>query len=730
LDWRKQLAQQSAVFLCVLLCQGRVTAQVGVNPFQVDPTPIYTEIKPLKRAIELARKQGEMSKAEALTEQFQQLAVSKHDALALADMYFEQARNAMERNHYAPVHDLLNKAINLYQVQGDQAGLAKAYRQRGLTYRYQSNYPQALEYIYLAMQISQQQNDTSAVASTYNSIGLVLEKMGLLEGAAQAHQSALEMHHELDDKNGIASALYNLGDLRRAMGDDKLALTYFQDALNIDMATGSKKYIAYSHNKIGYQYIQLADYEQARYHLTEALTLFQQIEAPRDTDWALLSMATLEMKLGNLTLAREMLDDIIRRAIDKQYKSLLVDAYRTSAQLALLNEEPSLALLHIDEGVKQAKNNNESHDEALLEALRVEVYLQQDALRKALNALLNQKKLDDEILNTTRIETIATLQSQTEFVRRAQQIKLLEKERALTQVTLERAEWVRNVWLAAVATSVILFALVYGRITQRRLNKRLTEEVAHRTLELSQKNVELQAAYREMEAISLTDKLTGINNRRFLENHIAADLEKSQRLYDDWRDGKTPAPHQGDIVVFMIDMDHFKQVNDEYGHHAGDDVLQQLTKRLARVFRQSDYLVRWGGEEFVGVARFIDRSDAPILAQRLLDEVSASAFRLTDTAQSHYTCSIGYVCYPPILEHSQQTDWKTLIALADGCLYQAKNNGRNAWVGIEKVHQPTLNLVELCAQYFKGQAQGPETTEPAITVVRSQKVDQTNNLSQ
>lgn len=716
MDWRKQLAQQSAIFLCVLLCQGRVSAQVGVNPFHVDPIPIYTEINPLKRAIELARKQGEMNKAEALTEQFQQLAVSKDDALALADVYFEQARNTMERNHYAPAHDLLNKAINLYQEQGDKAGLARAYRQLGLTFRYQSNYPQALEYIYTAMQISQQQNDTSAVASTYNSIGLVLEKMGLLEGAAQAHQSALEIHHELDDKNGIASALYNLGDLRRLMGDDKLALTYFQDALKIDLASGDKKYIAYSHNKVGFQFIQLADYEQARYHLTEALTLFQQIEAPRDTDWAILSMATLEMNLGNLILSRTMLNGVIERANDKQYKSLLVDAYRASAQLALLNEDTELALQHIDAGVIQAKDNNESHDEALLEALRVEVYLQEDALRQAFNALLYQKKLDDEILNTTRIKTIATLQSQTEFVRRAQQIKLLEKEQALSQVTLKQAKWSRNVWLASIVISVILFALVYGRISQRRLNKRLTEEVALRTLELSQKNVELQTAYQEMEAISVTDKLTGINNRRFLENHIVADLEKSQRLYDDWRDGKTPSPQQGDIVVFMIDMDHFKRVNDEHGHHVGDEVLQQLTKRLARVFRQSDYLVRWGGEEFVGIARFIDRSDAPLLAQRLLNEVSANAFRLSDKVKSHYTCSIGYVCYPPILEHSQQTDWKTLIALADVCLYQAKKIGRNAWVGIEKVDQPTLNLIEQCAQYFEDSAHTNK-----ITVLTSQK---------
>jgi diguanylate cyclase (GGDEF)-like protein len=246
--------------------------------------------------------------------------------------------------------------------------------------------------------------------------------------------------------------------------------------------------------------------------------------------------------------------------------------------------------------------------------------------------------------------------------------------------------------------------LIYSRINQRNLNKRLTEEVALRTTELEQKNIELRAAYQEMEAISLTDKLTGVHNRRFLENQMGADLEKSQRVYTDWHDGKTTMPQQDDIVVFMIDMDHFKRVNDKYGHGAGDEVLKQLTQRFALVFRQSDYLVRWGGEEFIGVARYIERSDAGNLAQRLLDEVSATPFNLPNGVSIYQTCSVGYACFPTVVEHEQKSDWKTLIALADTCLYEAKNRGRNAWVGIEYITEPALNLTELSSRYFESGA--------------------------
>ncbi|GGD52571.1 GGDEF domain-containing protein [Lacimicrobium alkaliphilum] len=96
-----------------------------------------------------------------------------------------------------------------------------------------------------------------------------------------------------------------------------------------------------------------------------------------------------------------------------------------------------------------------------------------------------------------------------------------------------------------------------------------------RTEQLNVKNQELQLAYQKVEALSLTDRLTGLNNRLYLEQHVTNDLELSRRKYTDWQNGKAPKPENADIVTFMIDLDHFKHINDQHGHNAGD--LRRIT---------------------------------------------------------------------------------------------------------------------------------------------------------
>lgn len=674
--------------LLILCCI--VNASVAQVAF-ADPT-IEEQIGQLPEQIQTARQQGNLDSADGFAQQLLELSIQLDLPAIQADAYFEQARNAMERNRYPGAQYLLLESIELYQAVGSRNNLAEAYRQLGLTYRYQANYPQALEYIYLAMQINQQLDDKRAISSTYNSIGVVLEKMGQYEEAAQAHHSALEINYELGDDSGVASALYNLGDIRRSMGDAELALGYFKQVLELDLKSGRAKDIAYSNHKIGFVLLTQGKYKQARVHILEALTIFQEIETPRDTDWALTSLAQLEMEEGNLEKAKEMVLGVIERAIDNQYNSLLVDAYLVAAEVTFRLGEADESLKFIEAGLLQAQLNKERHQEAVLERLRVKVLLKQESLQQAFLALQRQKELDDEILNEKRLTSIASVQAQTEFIRRAHQIELLEKESALQQAAIEKETLSRNTWLITVVGISIVLFLLYGRIMQFRHTKKLEQEVDTRTLQLEEANKELVQAYREMEAISLTDKLTGIKNRRFLEKQIGADLEQSQRQYQNWRTGKMGLPKQADIVMFMIDVDNFKDVNDVFGHGAGDRVLIQLTERMAKVFRQSDYLVRWGGEEFVAVARFIDRKDASALAQRMLEAVSEELFELTDRINQELTCSIGYASYPLMLEDNIDKHWHGLISMADACLYAAKYSGKNSWIGAEKLLDKDLEL--------------------------------------
>ncbi len=207
--------------------------------------------------------------------------------------------------------------------------------------------------------------------------------------------------------------------------------------------------------------------------------------------------------------------------------------------------------------------------------------------------------------------------------------------------------------------ALVLLALMYAvyRLRVRQLARRAVE------LEriVTERTVELQAAYVRIEEASLTDPLTQLRNRRFLEQAIAPDLELAARRGED-------------LVVLLVDLDHFKSVNDTYGHAAGDAVLMQTAQVMKSVFRASDYVVRWGGEEFLVVARFIDRSNAPELAEKLRVAVESHVFILPDGGELRKTCSIGVAAYP-----SNGLTFEQVVQRADEALYEAKRSGRNRY---------------------------------------------------
>jgi diguanylate cyclase (GGDEF)-like protein len=136
-------------------------------------------------------------------------------------------------------------------------------------------------------------------------------------------------------------------------------------------------------------------------------------------------------------------------------------------------------------------------------------------------------------------------------------------------------------------------------------------------------------------------------------------------------------------VFLLLDMDHFKSVNDSYGHAAGDTVLVQTAALLRSVFRASDHVVRWGGEEFLIVARFVDREKAHELAEEVRAAVEAHDFRLDDGTLLKRTCSIGFAAYPFSTRQPRARGWQEIVEIADLGLYAAKHNGRNGWVGME-----------------------------------------------
>ena len=160
--------------------------------------------------------------------------------------------------------------------------------------------------------------------------------------------------------------------------------------------------------------------------------------------------------------------------------------------------------------------------------------------------------------------------------------------------------------------------------------------------------------------ISLTDALTQCYNKEGLYQEVDKTWGRIQR-------------HGGVFAIFVIDLDDFKNVNDNYGHQAGDDYLVEFAILLRKAFRERDIIGRFGGDEFVVVVKDCDRQDATAVAERLLKKVRAFQFR-TDNATINISLSLGICVYDKTFDQ-----WQDMLKAADDAVYLAKNAGKNSY---------------------------------------------------
>ncbi|WP_374439065.1 GGDEF domain-containing protein [Inhella sp.] len=190
----------------------------------------------------------------------------------------------------------------------------------------------------------------------------------------------------------------------------------------------------------------------------------------------------------------------------------------------------------------------------------------------------------------------------------------------------------------------------------------------------------------QFERLSLVDSLTQLGNRRFLEQHIGRELAHLQRSRR-----SQPAASLG---LYVFDVDHFKSINDRHGHGVGDQVLVTLARRVQAITRETDLLVRWGGEEFLLLARLDSPERCAQIAERLLQAVNGSPFEVGQAEPIPVSCTIGAVRLP-FIDAADAQAWPSLVALADLALYEGKAMGRNRWV---LVNNRTLRDAEGLAQ--------------------------------
>ena len=171
--------------------------------------------------------------------------------------------------------------------------------------------------------------------------------------------------------------------------------------------------------------------------------------------------------------------------------------------------------------------------------------------------------------------------------------------------------------------------------------------------------------------IGLKDILTGINNRRYFDERLPEEISRSQRY-------KKP------LSCLFIDVDHFKQFNDNYGHASGDMVLKQVAHKIGQALRATDVLGRYGGEEFAVLLIETDAANACEVAERIRESIQNHCIEL-EGKSLQITVSIGVSGsqQPVAINQSVKAIGESLVAAADGALYKAKQAGRNCIICAE-----------------------------------------------
>lgn len=170
--------------------------------------------------------------------------------------------------------------------------------------------------------------------------------------------------------------------------------------------------------------------------------------------------------------------------------------------------------------------------------------------------------------------------------------------------------------------------------------------------------IENAQLFKEMEQLAITDCLTGLFNRRFFFAFTENEIERSRR-------------YNKNLSIIMMDIDHFKEVNDRFGHQIGDQVLKEIADICLSILRKVDVMCRYGGEEFTILLPETEEADAAHAAERICTAISSARLK-TEKGDVSVTVSIGVVEM-----NKSYSSLEKLLAAADQALYTAKETGRN-----------------------------------------------------
>jgi diguanylate cyclase (GGDEF)-like protein len=487
--------------------------------------------------------------------------------------------------------------------------------------------------------------------------GTAARTRGQSDDALASLQEALSLAEAAGDPYRRSMALYQISVLQRGLKNA-------QESLDASLAA----YRAGEQAKNGYAMANARMAESAAMELLdrpsrelaalqEALAIARDIRSRTAESRALVNLADIRLRRKQFPEAMQLSRDALRLA-EATGNDYLAATSKANLGFALLGAgRVAEGKRYADEALDEYERTGQTAEIAELAGEYGRSLEQVGDYRGAIALYHRERKLAGEIAFEARQRILLEMQEKYESEKRRREIDLLARENALQTAEIANQTLRQRVWWLLAA----LFALSFTVVTALYRKLRVSSQM------LARKNDELSFQ-------SSRDPLTGLYNRRHFQNLIAAEAAAPA--------GGRREEDGGSRALLLIDLDHFKETNDRYGHALGDAVLVAVAGRLRESLRESDTIVRWGGEEFLVVARTAaERLDD--IAARILRAVAAEPIVVGDRA-IRTSVSIGYVPLP-LPPSSAPLSWDRAIGLIDMALYLAKLNGRNRAYGIQRL---------------------------------------------
>jgi len=565
---------------------------------------------------DLTHRLGQHEASVRLCEQAEQLGRKARDNDVVARALLSKAYAVFGLNEMGQAHQLAWEAERLSTRTPDMDLRVRAVISSGESFAEEGNFPAALAKIQSALTLARQSGNPLLVTISLDSLAYLYSQMREFDKGYDAVDEAERIAAQLDSP-GRMSVLKTTEYIVAASADNmERGTKALLTALALQRRIGADAMIANTLVNLSDSYLKQRDWRNALAYAQQALEQAQKLRDDRVAATAQVNVGQSYLGMGRLAEGKK----------------------------------------HIEQGMRWYERSGNKPDQQGVLVEYGDALERAGDLGGALAAYHRERTLSNELFETRRQKAMMELQEKYEADKRQRQIAMLRQENQVKSTELDNRRLQQRIWwlLALVfALASVIVGILYRK-------------VRHANAQLEEKNQELKQQ-------SARDPLTALYNRRhfqeFMRSHQAIE-----------RRGAGTSGEEMVSAMYLLDVDHFKHINDTHGHGAGDAVLREIADALREILRETDMIVRWGGEEFLAFLPAVPRGSLDEVARRLLAGIPARTIAYQGT-QLSVNVSIGFAPFP-LVAGAASISWERAINIVDMALYLAKGHGRNRAYGV------------------------------------------------